>query len=413
MTKPDYPRRLERLIEISRTLSTGPELESFLQLIAETAPEMVDCQDGSILTYDDENKALRFVAGPWFEMDVMRQLQVPMENSVAGWVFTHSQPVVVQDAGQDRRVFRAIDQALNFETGSILAVPMIFKNQTIGVIEAVNKKGSTAFTDEDVITMEVLASLAAAAWQNASLLEKTREAYQQLLELDRMKTDFIAITSHEIRTPLGLILGHGSFLQETASSEQAASVDIIMRSAMRLKDIIEEFANIDNIKSGMARMRRRPVDMQALIHDVVTAFEEEALQKDISLREDIGLAVARFQVDEKKISVALSNLVRNALAYTNPGGHVVVKGEIVSGLLRVHVIDDGIGIPAKDLSRVFERFYQVELHLTRRHGGMGLGLSIAKDMIEMHGGRIWAESMEGRGSRFTFVLPIQADKLPK
>lgn len=412
MTKPDYPRRLERLIEISRKLSTGPELEPFLQLIAETAPEMVDCQDGSILTYDDEKEALRFIAGPWFELDVMRVFAVPLENSIAGWVFTHSQPVVVQDTSQDERVYRAVDQALSFETGSILAVPMIFKNQTIGVIEAVNKKGNTTFTSEDVTTLEVLASLAAVAWQNTRLLEKSQEAYRQIVELDRMKTDFIAITSHEIRTPLGLILGHAAYLKEMAHSpEVTSSVEMIMRGSMRLKDIIEEFASIDNINSGMARMRKRQVEVQALIHDVVDSFQEEAHKKDISLREDTIRAAVSITVDEKKISVALSNLIRNALTFTNPGGHVLIRAEIVAGSLRVYVIDDGIGIPENDLNRVFERFHQVESHLIRHHGGMGLGLSIAKELIEMHGGRIWVESVEGRGSRFTFALPLKTGNL--
>ena len=410
MTKPDYLHRLERLIEISRKLSTGSDLEPFLQLIAETAPEMVDCQDGSILTYDEENKALRFIAGPWFEMDVMRSFRVPLENSIAGWVFTNSQPVVVQDADQDPRVFRAVDQALNFETGSILAVPMVFKNQTIGVIEAVNKKSESSFTEEDVTTLEVLAALAAVAWQNTRLLEKSQEAYQQIVELDRMKTDFIAITSHEIRTPLGLILGHAAFLQEIAGADETASVEIILKSAMRLKDIIEEFANIDNVKSGMARMRTRPVDIQALIRDVVDTFQEKARKKDITLRTDISRAAITLALDEKKISVALSNLVDNALIFTNPGGHVLVRAETAAGFLRVYVVDDGIGIPTKDLTNVFQRFFQVESHLTRRHGGMGLGLSIARDMVEMHSGRIWVESVEGRGSRFTFVLPLEQVK---
>ncbi len=92
--------------------------------------------------------------------------------------------------------------------------------------------------------------------------------------------------------------------------------------------------------------------------------------------------------------------------FTNQGGHVFVTGELVPGYVKVSVIDDGIGIPAKDLPHIFDRFFQVESHLTRRHGGMGLGLSVAKVMIEMHGGRIWAESMEGKGSNFTFLLPV-------
>ena len=110
-------------------------------------------------------------------------------------------------------------------------------------------------------------------------------------------------------------------------------------------------------------------------------------------------------IDGGKISIVLSNLLKNALTFTNDGGHVVIRGEQKPEYVTVTVQDDGLGIPAKDLPRIFDRFYQVESHLTRRHGGMGLGLSVAKVMIEMHGGRIWAESKEGEGSSFTFLLP--------
>ncbi len=113
--------------------------------------------------------------------------------------------------------------------------------------------------------------------------------------------------------------------------------------------------------------------------------------------------------DAPKISIALSNLVKNGITFSDSGGNVSVQAEKIPGYVKVSVTDDGIGIPSKDLPRVFERFYQVESHLTRRHGGMGLGLSVAKVMIEMHGGRIWGESEEGKGSNFTFILPVDSN----
>ena len=114
--------------------------------------------------------------------------------------------------------------------------------------------------------------------------------------------------------------------------------------------------------------------------------------------------------DASKISIALSNVVRNALDFNNPGGHVSILAGQIPGFVKISVIDDGIGIPAKDLPHVFERFYQVESHLTRRHGGMGLGLSVAKVMTELHGGRISAESVEGQGSNFTILLPVNPEQ---
>jgi signal transduction histidine kinase len=145
--------------------------------------------------------------------------------------------------------------------------------------------------------------------------------------------------------------------------------------------------------------------MGKVTEEVLLSFCREAEQRNIQLKSEIDDAPYYVQGDSVKISIALSNLVKNAIQYTESGGHVNVKVDEESGYVRVAVIDDGIGIPAKELPRVFERFYQVESHLTRRYGGMGLGLSVAKAMVELHGGRIWAES-SGKGSTFTILLPI-------
>ena len=140
------------------------------------------------------------------------------------------------------------------------------------------------------------------------------------------------------------------------------------------------------------------------------SFIQEAETKQIKLRSDTGEDDLQVQGDASKISLALNNMVKNALDFTNPGGHVLITAEKIPGYIKVSVIDDGIGIPAKDLAHIFERFYQVESHLTRKHGGMGLGLSVAKVMTEMHGGRIWVESAEGKGSNFTFILPVSPEQ---
>jgi signal transduction histidine kinase len=179
---------------------------------------------------------------------------------------------------------------------------------------------------------------------------------------------------------------------------------------MRLKEIIDSIANMDNAQSGMASLRARSVSIKHVVEEVMRLFMDEAGRKNLTLRADTGQGELLVEGDASKISIALSNVVKNALDFTNPGGHVFIVGEQIPGYVKVSVIDDGIGIPVKDLSHVFERFYQVESHLTRKHGGMGLGLSVAKVMTELHGGRIWAESVEGKGSNFTLLLPVNPEQ---
>ncbi|HET7009364.1 MAG TPA: HAMP domain-containing sensor histidine kinase, partial [Anaerolineales bacterium] len=200
---------------------------------------------------------------------------------------------------------------------------------------------------------------------------------------------------------------HATFLKELIPKQYDEQMDTIVRSAMRLKDIIEDMASISHKDEGQSRVRRAPFSMSKLVEDAVSRFRESAAEKQIEIGFDVppndSLLV---HGDRDKIDVALTNLVRNAVTFTDRGGQIGVKAESEGGFIRVYVVDTGIGIPGGEVERVFERFYQVESHLTRKHGGMGLGLSIAKAMIEMHNGQIWCESKEGLGSLFCFVLPV-------
>jgi signal transduction histidine kinase len=143
-----------------------------------------------------------------------------------------------------------------------------------------------------------------------------------------------------------------------------------------------------------------------LIQQVIDTLQELAVQRNIAISSEAPGKEISVEGDSEKISVALSNLVKNALIFTNEGGKVKVKWEEVPGYVKISILDNGIGIPKEELPKIFQRFYQVEKHLTRKHGGMGLGLAIAKEMVELHGGRISVESVEGKGSRFMVFLPL-------
>jgi len=401
-------QRLERLIEISRALSATLELEPFLHSLISAASELTGCEAASILEFEQDGDQFHFLALPWFHREPLKTVKVPLRKSVAGWVLENSQPAVVPDVTNEPRHFKGVDQAADFNTRSLMAVPIIYQDQKLGVLEVVNKTGEANYTEEDLTILETLASQAAIAIQNTRLMDRVQKSRDEVAQLDRMKSDFIAIASHELRTPLGLILGHATFLREIVQADYRPQLDIIIRNSTRLKEIIDSIANMDNVRRGMTDLRARAVSIQRVVAEVVASFEGEARRKHISLRADTGEAELLVEGDASKISVVLSNMVKNSLVFTNSGGHIFIVGEQIPGYVKVSVIDDGIGIPVKDLPHIFERFYQVESHLTRKHGGMGLGLSVAKVMVEMHGGRIWAESVEGKGSNFTFILPVNA-----
>lgn len=406
-------KQLERLLELSRNLSATLEPEPLLQTIIEVAADITYSQEASILLYNEVHDKLEFVAAPWFKRDTMKEILVPLDKSIAGQVFTHIEPIFVADAQSDPRHYRIVDKISGFKTQTLLTVPMVFQGKSTGVLTAVNKLGDRHYTENDVRVLETLASQAAIAIENAKLLKRSQEAYDELAEIDRMKSDFIAITSHELRTPLGLILGHATFLQETAPEELSKQIEVIVRSSMRLKGIIEDLSKIDNFQTGQSSVRKEEVNLNQLATDVKASFKEMVEEKNINLSLNMPNTLLTMEGDMDKITIALNHLVKNALTYVDEEGKVVVSLERVSDHIKISVKDDGIGIPEKDLERIFERFYQVEAHMTRRHGGMGLGLSVAKLMVVMHGGRITVESTEGKGSTFSMFFPTVEEQVSK
>ncbi|MDX9991392.1 MAG: GAF domain-containing sensor histidine kinase [Anaerolineales bacterium] len=417
MATPGSQREFDRptgqtnwLLEIGRMLSSDVEVESLLDTVTQAMVALTNSSAASVLLYDDESHALRFVASSDLSHEIAQNFPVPIEESVAGVAFAEKRIVAIKEAAKFPRHFREIDQETKLVTRSILAVPIIYRGEVLGVLETINKNDGFDYNGEDATVLETLASFLALSFENASLEGIIGRIKEEAARLDKMKTDFIAITSHELRTPLGLIIGHSTFLREIVDKEYHEQMDTIIRNAMRLKEIIENMTSVDNVQAGTAVMRSHDVSIKKIIAEVVEGMQIEAKHKRIVLRTEFDNSDLMLEGDSEKIGMAILNLVRNAVMFTNEGGQIMVKAKESGGHILIFVADNGIGIPAKDLPHIFERFYQVESHLTRKHGGMGLGLSVAKMMIEMHGGSIKAQSIPGKGSNFTITLPVDSSK---
>jgi signal transduction histidine kinase len=399
--------RFVRLAEVCRALGKSANLEVLLQTVVDAVCALVESEVGVILMYEEETDLLKFVAGPRSRKETSRRLRVPVDRSLAGWVYANSKPVMIHNAGVDPRINQAIESPLGLEIRSMLAVPLLFRGETIGVLETFNKKNGL-FNGDDVLILETLASQASVATLSTVLMEETERAYDEVQALEKMKSNFIAIAAHELRTPLGLVLGHATFLSESLTDpNHRQQIDVILSSATRLKCILDDLSNMDTFQSGKGRIRQKAFDLNQMAVNVVKSFQPAAQEKKINLTARLPKTSIVVRGDEEKLALAVGNIIANALSFTDERGHVIVNVETLPGYVKLSVIDSGIGIPAKDIARVFERFYQVQSHLTRRHQGMGLGLSVAKAMVELHGGQIWVESVEGKGSDFSILLPMQ------
>ncbi len=401
-----YIQRLERLVEVCLNLGKSEDVKHLLQQIVNAACELTGSQYSFLFIYEQETDLLRIAAGPLENQEALARIRVPVDRTLTGLVYSKSRSITINNAQTDPRMFRDMERVLRYTTHAICAVPLIFRGKTIGVLETINKRDKSAYKEDDQLILETLGSQAAIAALSTSLIEKTQTAFSEAQELDQMKSNFIAIASHELRTPLGLVLGHATFLRELICDEQQRNqVDIIIRNAMRLKAIIEELASVDGFQTGSARFHVNTVTLNALLEKVCDQHTDQARQRNISLNANILEREVRIEGDEEKLGIAFGNLIKNALVFTNPHGHVSITLEATPEYAQITVADDGIGIPQNELPKIFDRFYQVQSHLTRKHGGMGLGLSVTKAMIEMHHGQIWVESAEGEGSRFIIRLP--------
>jgi adenylate cyclase len=393
------------------------DLEPLLQTVVDVASELTDSEVASLLLYDPEIQQLRFAASPWFQKASLQSVIVPIDRSIAGQVFREKRPIVVQEGSKEQRLYREVGEQVGLATRSMLAVPLVFRERPIGVLEALNKRGGVHYTGEDVSVLETLSAQAAVAIENARLLQQVQSQYERLASLDQMKGDFIAIASHELRTPLGLILGHAAFLQDGAAPDVAEHLSVIIRGAERLKDILDELSRLTHSDQGAARLNLQVFPVKELLDEVAAKFAPAAKEKYISLEAECKPGGLVVEADRQKMQVALGNLVDNAIGFTDTGGHVLLAAceeepdaADRSGYVSFEVVDDGIGVPAAKLGKIFERFYQVENHMTRRRGGLGLGLSVSKSMTELHHGRIEVESVEGKGSRFCIRLPARQPK---
>jgi signal transduction histidine kinase len=398
----------QRLLEVCKNFSANLEFEPLLAAIIETASELTSSEWSLILTQDLEAKTLRVSAAPFYLRESLEKAQINLQDSIAGEVITSGELMLYDATQQKGEQAKTALWEVEQKARLVAAVPICYRGETVGVLEAFNKNKEAAYSSQDIECLQVLASQAAGAIQNQRLIQQSENSIQQMVELDHMKNDFIAIASHELRTPLGLIMGHTSFINETATDVQKQDIEVITRSATRMKDLIDEFGDMDTFAAGIKKLKSERVLFDPLVKGLVATFQAEARERKVRLVHEIKQHNLAAECDSEKITLVLRNLIKNALNFTNAGGVVKVTAEEVPGYVKLTVIDSGIGIPAAEQKKIFKRFYQVEKHLTRRHGGMGLGLSSAKEMVEMHGGKIWVESVEEKGSRFTVLIPLNA-----
>jgi signal transduction histidine kinase len=398
--------QLAKLVEISVILNSTLDPATLLRFIIQQAAALLNCEAASILLYDERRCELYFTTASGSDPNKLAEIPVPLEGSIAGTVFRENRPLVINDVENDPRHYSQVGEQVKFRPRMLLAVPMRIKDQVTGVLEALNKRQGQ-FNERDEHLLSVIASQAAVAIQNARLVQALQKAYNELSRVDKLKSDFMAIASHELRTPLGVILGYATFLKEDAKGEMSEHANMVLTSALRLRALVEDMTNMNLLQVGSTQVNMQPVPIQ---QPILAAFEEispTAEVKSQKLSQSMPEQPILIRADTAKLELVFANLLNNAVRFTPEGGEISITVTPIRKEVWVEIKDNGLGIPPNELENVFREFYQVEDHMRRRHGGMGLGLAIARGLIRLHDGRIWAESEgEDQGTTLKVVLPI-------
>ena len=285
---------------------------------------------------------------------------------------------------------------------SYLCLPLTVHGRTIGALTFATAESERHYDDDDIRVAEDAAVRTALAYDNA-------RAYEQLQAANQLKDEFLATLSHELRTPLNAILGYARMLRAGILKDDRRSValETVERNATTLTLMVEDVLDVSRIAAGKIRLHIQPVDFPAVVRDALATVAPAADAKGVRLQSVVESDIGRVSGDPDRLQQVIWNLLSNAVKFTPRGGRVQVRLQRVNSHVELSVSDTGIGIRDEFLPHLFERFRQADSTTTRAHGGLGLGLAIARRIVELHGGRIEAFSPgEGKGATFRVSLPV-------
>ena len=412
-------RRARFLAKVGDTLASSLDYETTLETVANLA--VPDIADWCVVHIVDEHGSLQRLAVAHVDphklhLAEMLQARYPEPRDAVGgvWqVIRTGQPTMMADIPEPLLVAAARDAdhlRLLREIGltSYICVPLLTRGRATGAITFVSAESRRSYGDEDLRLAQDVASRAALAVENA-------RAYQQANEANRLKDEFLGTLSHELRTPLNAILGYARMLRGgvfAAGAKQDRALEILERNAQALTQSVEDVLDVSRIIAGKLRLNLQDVDLAEVIDDAVGTVLPAADARGVRLQLDLDRTTPPVAGDPERLQQVVWNLLTNAVKFTPPGGAVNVRLTHDHGKATVTVSDTGRGITPAFLPHIFERFRQADSRFSREHGGLGLGLAIAREIVETHGGIIDASSPgEGRGATFSVSLPVVALEL--
>jgi signal transduction histidine kinase len=407
-------KELRALGQVSQAINSTLDLQNVLTTIVAKAVEISGTDAGAIYVFDDIQKTFCLRSTHGMEPSAIASfaaIQLQLDNPYIESAIKQRQPVQIPDIGQEPTM-AVLETNLRAGYRALLVAPLLRSEHIIGLL-VIRRKEPGTFPKETVDLLTTFAAQSTLAIQNARLFTEIDEKSQQLEIGSRHKSQFLANMSHELRTPLNAVLGYTELILDSVYGElpdrMRQVLERIQANGRHLLGLINDVLDLAKIEAGQLTMSLADYSLQQVVEEVVHAVEPLALEKQLHLMTDVPAQLPRGRADERRIAQVLLNLLGNAIKFTD-NGEIIIKARAQDGSFTIAVSDSGPGIDTADQDRIFEEFQQADNSSTKRKAGTGLGLSIAKRLIEMHGGRIWLESMRGKGSTFFFSLPITVEK---
>lgn len=397
--------------------SVAISLDSLLPGVLERCASLFDAADaGALFIYDPDRDDLAAKASIGYEEEPLSRVRLQPGEAIVGKAFRWGRGILcttpeeiaanIADLRKENEDYFMGARSGVRQPRSAMCAPLIAKDSVLGAIILANLRGPGAFSESDLRFLQTVANHIAVVLENARLLSEVSRA-QALEEANRFKDEFLAVISHQLLTPVTSVKAAVDLLAASTAAEAgptASLVESISRNTQRLQALVEELLDLARLHRGEASLSRRSWDLREIVEDSVTSIEPLAEEKEQALAVETPSSPCPVLADRGRLEQALVNLLSNSWKFTPRGGCIEVALRDQNGEYLVSVADTGPGIPRAEQSEIFERFYS-RSRGPGRQAGVGLGLTIAKTVVELHGGRIWVESRGGRGSTFYVALP--------
>ena len=405
---------LKTLGEASQTVNSTLDLDAVLETLVVKAVELSATEAGTLYVFDETTGEFTLRAShnmPMEMLDAIKQRSIQLGETAVGRAAQQRTPLQIPDL-RDEQPSRVKDILLAAGFRALLALPLIGAGRIVGGL-VVRRKEPGEFPQRTIDVMQTFAAQSVIALQNARLFHELEAKGRQLEIASQHKSQFLANMSHELRTPLNAILGYTELIIDGIYGEvperSRQVLDRVQLNGKHLLGLINDVLDLTKIEAGQLTLQLEDYDIGDTVESVVSTVGSIARTKGLSLSRAVDGDIPTCRGDQRRVHQVLLNLVGNALKFTDEGGvHIIAR--VADGNLEVSVQDTGPGISASDQRRIFDEFQQADSSSTREKGGTGLGLAISRRIVELHGGSIGIVSSPGRGSTFTFTLPLRVEE---